>query len=164
QTRVRQHHRHRVPLIAGSFDGFPQRGGKIGEIFKGPRPFPGAGHRPAAQGDGLELPAEHTQTERCVGHWKSRCRRSAASFVRADMAVRAPAATRLPMTDTTLSLSMLGGQLKAVALRRGTVTGTWERPGTLEDFANFSSTLREAIEGTGYQGDSVSVVLAHSRL
>jgi len=68
------------------------------------------------------------------------------------------------MTDTILSLSLLSGQFKAVAVRRGTVTGTWERPGTLEDFSTFSTVLREAVEATGYQGDAVAMVLAHPRL
>src|SRR6266536_2148252 len=51
------------------------------------------------------------------------------------------------MTDTILSLSLLSGQLKAVAVRRGTVTGTWERPGTLEDFSTFSIVLLAAETG-----------------
>src|SRR6266496_938042 len=68
------------------------------------------------------------------------------------------------MTDTILSLSLLSGQLKAVAVRRGTVTGTWERPGTLEDFSTFSTVLQEAVAATHYEGDAVALVLAHPRL
>src|SRR6266487_6463058 len=68
------------------------------------------------------------------------------------------------MSDTMLSLSLLSGQLKAIAVRRGVVTGTWERPGNVEDLSTFSTVLQEAVAGTGYEGDAVSVVLAHPRL
>jgi len=68
------------------------------------------------------------------------------------------------MTDTVLSLSLLGGHLKALAVQRGVLVGTWQRPTTVEDFTDFSSVVREAVAGTRYVGDAVSLVLAHPRL
>src|SRR5262245_50047236 len=68
------------------------------------------------------------------------------------------------MEKTILCLSYLNGQFKAMAVHKGTVVGTWERSGMLEDFADFSTVLTEAIDKTKYQGTNVALVLAHPRL
>jgi hypothetical protein len=68
------------------------------------------------------------------------------------------------MTTTMLSLSLLNGQLKAVAFNRGKVTGQWECPEPVSDFSGFAPTLRKIIEETHYTGNQASLVLAHPRL
>jgi hypothetical protein len=70
----------------------------------------------------------------------------------------------IPARVSTLSISWLNTQFKAVAVERGTVTASWERPGDTDDPANFESFLREAVRQTGYRGHTVSLVLAHPRL
>lgn len=70
----------------------------------------------------------------------------------------------IPAHVTRLSLSWLNGQFKAIAVSRGAVDGTWERPGQAEDLAEFPALLREAVAQTGYKGTAVSLVLAHPRL
>jgi Tfp pilus assembly protein PilN len=71
----------------------------------------------------------------------------------------------IPRHLTTLSVSWLNQQLKAVAVHRGKVTGTWERPETAADAAgDFEAFIREAVQKTGYHGQTVSLVLAHPRL
>jgi hypothetical protein len=71
----------------------------------------------------------------------------------------------IPSNVTTLSVSWLNNQFKAVAVHRGRVTGTWERPGIETNAAgDFETFIREAVRQTGYHGQTVSLVLAHSRL
>src|ERR1051326_3019233 len=71
---------------------------------------------------------------------------------------------QIPGHLTTLSLSWLNNQFKAVAVHRGTVVGTWERPGDTDGAGNFDGFVREAVQQTGYHGQTVSLLLAHPRL
>jgi hypothetical protein len=74
-------------------------------------------------------------------------------------------ANNIPRHLTTLSVSWLNGQLKAVAVHRGKVAGTWERPGSETDTpGDFETFIREAVHETGYHGQTVSLVLAHPHL
>jgi hypothetical protein len=70
----------------------------------------------------------------------------------------------IPSGLTTLSVSWLNGQFKALAVHRGVVRGTWERTGDIEDAAQFAALLREAAQQTGYHGQTVTLLLAHPRL
>lgn len=70
----------------------------------------------------------------------------------------------IPANLTALSVSWLNGQFKALAVHRGAVDGTWERPGEMEGSGNFESLVREAVEETGYRGHTVSLLLGHPRL
>jgi len=70
----------------------------------------------------------------------------------------------IPAHLTMLSASWLNGQFKAVAVHRGAVEGTWENPSEAEATANFEPLLREAVQKTGFRGQTVSLVLAHPRL
>src|SRR5271157_1603879 len=65
---------------------------------------------------------------------------------------------------TTLSVSWLNDQFRAVAVHRGKVEGRWERPGKVEGDVTFEALVREAVAKTGYRGDKVSLLLAHPRL
>src|ERR1051325_11644150 len=71
---------------------------------------------------------------------------------------------QIPGHLTTLSVSWLNNQFKAVAIHRGTVVGTYEHPAEVDGSANFQSLLREAVSQTGYSGQTVSLLLAHPRL
>src|SRR5215471_18225748 len=73
-------------------------------------------------------------------------------------------ANSIPAHLTSLSVSCLNNQFKAVAVHHGRVEGTWERPGESDGVGNFDAFLREAVEHTGYRGHTVSLVLAHPRL
>ncbi len=74
-------------------------------------------------------------------------------------------AAAIPRHLTTLSVSWLNTQVKAVAVQRGQVTGTWEPPASEADAAaDFEAILRQAVKETGYRGQTVSLVLAHPRL
>ena len=73
-------------------------------------------------------------------------------------------ASAIPAHLTTLSVSWLNNQFKAVAIHRGTVVGTWERPGETDGPDRFDAFIREAGQHTGYKGQNVSLVLAHPRL
>jgi hypothetical protein len=70
----------------------------------------------------------------------------------------------IPRNLTMLSVSWLNNQFKAVAVHRGRIEGTWERPEESDGAGNFEKYLREAVQHTGYRGHSVSLVLAHPRL
>ena len=70
----------------------------------------------------------------------------------------------IPAHLTTLSVSWLNGQFKAVAVHRGTAEGTWETTGENDLNGNFEAMLREAVQRTGFRGQTVSIVLAHPRL
>src|SRR2546423_13893349 len=74
------------------------------------------------------------------------------------------AGNAIPAHLTTLSVSWLNSQFKAVAVNRGAVEGTWENPAELDGSINFEALLREAIQKTGFRGQTVSLVLAHPRL
>ena len=73
-------------------------------------------------------------------------------------------ASAIPAHLTSMSVSWLNGQFKAVAVHRGAVEGTWENPAEAEGPANFEALLREAVQKTGFRGQTVSLVLAHPRL
>jgi hypothetical protein len=70
----------------------------------------------------------------------------------------------IPASLTTLSVSWLNNQFKAVAIHRGAVEGTWERAGELEGAASCEALIREAVARTNYHGQTVSLLLAHPRL
>jgi hypothetical protein len=76
---------------------------------------------------------------------------------------KAPGST-IPAHVTTLSVSWLNNQFKAVAVHRGKIEGSWEQPEAAEGEANFQGLLREAIQKTGFRGQTVSLVLAQPRL
>ena len=65
---------------------------------------------------------------------------------------------------TTLSVSWLNSQFKAVAVHRGKVDGSWENPAGAEGEANFEGLIRDAVQHTGFRGQTVSLVLAQPRL
>ena len=73
-------------------------------------------------------------------------------------------ASAIPSNVTTLSVSWLNNQFKAVAVHRGVVVGTWERPGETDGPDRFDTFIREAGQHTGFKGQSVSLVLSHPRL
>jgi hypothetical protein len=73
-------------------------------------------------------------------------------------------ASAIPSNVTTLSISWFNNQLKAIAVHRGVVVGTWERPGDTDGPDRFDTFVREAGQHTGYKGQSISLVLAHPRL
>lgn len=70
----------------------------------------------------------------------------------------------IPPHLTTLSVSWLNNQFKAVAVHRGQIEATWERPGNTEGPEHFDAFIREAVHETGYRGQTVNLVLAHPRL
>ena len=75
-----------------------------------------------------------------------------------------PRSAAIPANVSTLSVSWLNSQFKAIAVQRGVVEGTWECPGEIEGTGNFEALLREAVQKTGYRGQTVSLLLAHPRL
>ena len=70
----------------------------------------------------------------------------------------------IPSNLTTLGVSWLNSQFKAVSVYRGQVEATWERQGTTDGPEHFDAFIREAVHETGYRGQTVVVVLAHPRL
>jgi hypothetical protein len=70
----------------------------------------------------------------------------------------------LPANLTTLSASWLNGQFKAVAIHRGMVGASWERQEESDTAGNFERLIREAVQQTGYRGQTVSLLVAHPRL
>jgi hypothetical protein len=70
----------------------------------------------------------------------------------------------IPAQVTTLSVSWLNSQFKAVSVHRGVIEATWERPGDTDGPGNFADFIREAVQQTGYHGQTVSLLLAHPRL
>ncbi len=70
----------------------------------------------------------------------------------------------IPSNLTTLSVSWLNNQFKAVAIHKGAVVGTWERPGDTDGPDRFETFIREAGQHTNFRGQSVSLVLSHPRL
>jgi hypothetical protein len=77
---------------------------------------------------------------------------------------RRSGAGAIPGYVTTLSVSWLNRQFKAVAIHRGSIVGQWEHPLETEGASQFEQLLRLAIEHTGFKGQTVSLVLAHPRL
>ena len=73
-------------------------------------------------------------------------------------------ANSIPRRLTTLSVSWLNDQFKAVAVHRGVLEATWDRPGVTDGPGRFADFIREAVQETGYRGQTVSLVLAHPRL
>ena len=73
-------------------------------------------------------------------------------------------AAAVPPSVTTLSVSWLNGQFKAVAVQRGVIEGTWEHAGEIEGTQHFEELIREAAKATGYRGTTISLLLAHPRL
>lgn len=74
------------------------------------------------------------------------------------------AGNAIPSHLTTLSISWLNKQFKAVAIHRGLIEGTWEKPEEIEGASHFEGLLKEAIKHTGYRGQTVTLLLAHQRL
>jgi hypothetical protein len=74
------------------------------------------------------------------------------------------AESSIPAHLTTLSVSWLNKQFKAVAIHRGVVEGSWESPTEIEGASHFEELVREAVKNTGYHGNTVSLVLAHQRM
>ena len=70
----------------------------------------------------------------------------------------------IPPNLTTLAVSWLNSQFKAVAVHRGEIEATWEREGTTDGLEHFDAFIREAVHQTGYRGQTVVLVLAHPRL
>jgi hypothetical protein len=70
----------------------------------------------------------------------------------------------LPTAETTLSLAWMNGQVRALAVHKGVIEGSWQCPSEVDDVASFATLLRDAVTNTGYRGSTVSVVLAHPRL
>src|SRR5258708_37763853 len=70
----------------------------------------------------------------------------------------------IPAHLTTLSVSWLNGQCKAVSVQRGALEGTWENPAEAGSAADFETLIREAVQKTGFRGQTVSLGLAHPRL
>jgi hypothetical protein len=79
-------------------------------------------------------------------------------------ATRTLGGATIPRQLTTLSVSWLNGQFKAVVVERGAVRGSWEYPGEVTEGAQFETLIREAVVRTNYPGQTVSLVLAHPRL
>ncbi len=70
----------------------------------------------------------------------------------------------LSAQHTTLSVSWLRKQFRAVAIHRGQIAGTWESPEPVEGTDHFPELLHKAVEATGYHGSTVTLVLAHQHL
>jgi hypothetical protein len=68
------------------------------------------------------------------------------------------------MDKNALCISLLGGQFKAVAMRRGTFENPWEPSLPVEDFTDIGQVLSEATAATRVEGKSATIVLAHPRL
>ncbi len=77
---------------------------------------------------------------------------------------KARAAAAVSTNVTTLSVSWLKDQFKAVAVQRGVIEGTWEHPGEIEGAQHFEELVREAVKQTNYRGTTISLLLAHPRL
>src|SRR5262245_17881138 len=75
-----------------------------------------------------------------------------------------PVKSAMPAHVTTLSVSWLNNQFKAAAIHRGEVEGVWECPGPVDGAGRFEGLISQAVEQTGYRGQTVSLLLAHPRL
>jgi hypothetical protein len=65
---------------------------------------------------------------------------------------------------TTLSISWLNHQVVAKNVRRGVIEGTWETELAAEGDPDLAGLIREAVRQTHYDGTTVSLLLANSRL
>lgn len=63
-----------------------------------------------------------------------------------------------------LALSWVGDRFEAVAVQRGSVTGSWSATEPVRNLDEFAATVREAKSRTGYAGSVASLVLAQPRL
>src|SRR5260221_1999812 len=70
----------------------------------------------------------------------------------------------IPTNVTTLCVSWFNNQFKAVAVHRGQIVGTWERPGETDGPDGSDAFVREAGQNTNYKGQRVTLVLSHPRL
>jgi hypothetical protein len=70
----------------------------------------------------------------------------------------------IPANLTTLGISWLNNQFKAVAVHHGMVEGTWECPNDTDGLSQFETLLREAVEKTSYHGTTVTLLLRHPQL
>jgi hypothetical protein len=77
---------------------------------------------------------------------------------------RTSGSTAIPGHVTTLSVSWLNSQFKALAVHRGVVEGTWEHTGPVAGVEQFEALIRDAVQQTGYHGQTVSLLVAHPRL
>jgi hypothetical protein len=77
---------------------------------------------------------------------------------------RKRAAAALSPGQSTLSVSWLGNQFRALAVHRGQVEAAWSSPEPVEGTHNFHTLIRRAAAETNYKGTTVSLVLAHNRL
>lgn len=70
----------------------------------------------------------------------------------------------IPRHLTTLSVSWLNEQFKAVAVHRGVVGQSWAREELCDAPDKFEAFIRDAVRETGFEGQTISIVLAHPRL
>jgi hypothetical protein len=70
----------------------------------------------------------------------------------------------IPPTLTTLSVSLIHGRFHAVAVNRGTITGSWDAPGLVNTPEELAIAIKQAATAIGYSGKTVRMVLAHPRL
>jgi len=75
-----------------------------------------------------------------------------------------PGKSAIPAHVTTLSVSWLNNQFKAAAIHRGQAEAVWECPGPVDGAGRFEELIKQAVEKTGYRGQTVSLLLAHPRL
>ena len=90
-----------------------------------------------------------------------------ASWSKAVFGLGAKSAAGLPAISknfTSLSVSWLNEQFKAVAVQKGVIKNSWERSGLNDRPDKLEELIREAIRETGYAGQTITVVLAHPRL
>jgi len=79
-------------------------------------------------------------------------------------AVRAAKAAIGQRNLTTLSVSWFNNQFRAVSVHRGQVLKSIDRSGVYEGPDKLSELIRDIVQETGYQGQTISLVLAHPRL
>jgi len=70
----------------------------------------------------------------------------------------------LPSRLTTLGISWVNNQFKALAVHRGVIAGTFEDNSQNDAPGRFEALIREAVQQTGYRGHTVSLLLGHPRL
>ncbi|RME93635.1 MAG: hypothetical protein D6766_07820 [Verrucomicrobia bacterium] len=70
----------------------------------------------------------------------------------------------IPPSLTTLSVAWIFGRFEAVAITRGSVTGSWTAPEPVKEPGQFGAAVKKAALETGYHGSTVHLVLAHPKL
>lgn len=70
----------------------------------------------------------------------------------------------IPPSLTTLSVAWIFGRFEAVAITRGSVTGSWTAPDPVKDPGQFGAAVKKAVAETGYHGSTLHLVLAHPKL